>query len=163
MRFLFYRVKDKKKQKKSTFGMSVERLLFFSFIVTFILMIVVQTALLSPSIRTFLSVDSEYDGTPLALEEYLFEDGGLTLKLVNAEKNNQVKVLVNGDPVAAFVTNEINIRVKDGDVVEVDGSRSKAIAEVEIASKTENVISDCLNKRIKVQSNIISLVKVRVD
>lgn len=163
MKFLFYKVKKRKTQRSEALSMSVERLLFFSFIVTFILMIIVQTALLSPSIRTFLSVDSEYEGTPLALEEYLFEDGGLTLKLINSGKNNLIKVMVNGDPVAAFETSEINLRVKNGDVVEIDGSKSKSAEEVEITSKTDNVISDCLNKKVKVQSNIKTLVRVRVD
>jgi hypothetical protein len=163
MKFVFYKVKNKKKQRNAAFGVSVERMLFFSFIGTFILMILVQTALLSPSIRTYLSVDSEYEGTPLALEEYLFEDGALTLKLVNTEKNSLIKVLVNGDSVADFSINEVSIRVKDGDVVEIDGSQSKSAAEVKVISKTENVISDCLNKPVRVQANIKSLVKVRVD
>lgn len=164
MRFLIYKVKGKGNEKRrSTFGVNIERVLFLSFIAVFVLLIAVQAALLNPSVRTFLTSDSEYEGAPLALEEYLFEEGELGLSLVNAESSPKLKVLVNGDEVANFSIKKIDIKVRNGDVVEIDGSQLKNPAEVEIFSKSDNVITDCLNKKIKVRSNITNLIKVNVE
>lgn len=162
MKLIMYKVKQGKKNERRGNGISMERLLFLSFVVTFVLLVIVQAALTSPAVRETLSISDELEGVPLGVEEFLYNEGKLGLELVNEENNQELKVLVNGDEVEVFSSKYIDIAVKDGDVVEIDGSYVQGEIEVRIISKSDNISTDCIAKSVKVNSNIEKLVKVRV-
>jgi len=153
----------RKRNKKTNIKINIERFLFLAFICTFITLVIVQVALMSPSIRTFLNVSNDYEGRPLGLEEFLYKEGEIAIGLVNGDSNPGLKVLINGDEVSQFDEKIINLKVKDGDVIEIDGSAVRGEAETEIVSKSDNIDVDCLGKTVKVQSNIKKLVKVIID
>lgn len=168
MKFVFYSVRSRKNKKEKGYNVrglriNFERLLFISFIVTFILLIFVQAALMSPSVRTFMSVNNGYEGVPLGPEEYLYKEGQLELETSETENAGELKILINGDEAAAFTSKNISINVKDGDVVEIDGSTVQESVEVGITSKSTNITSDCIGKRIRVKSNVKKLLKVKID
>ncbi len=162
MKILMYRVGNKSSVKRNSVRINAERILFLSFIITFLLLVTVQAALLNPSIRTFLVSNEEYDGVPLGVEEFLYKQGEIGMELLSEEANSNVKILVNGDETAAFKSKKLNLRVKDGDVVEIDGSGEKNECIVVIKSKSDNIATECVNRGIRVKSNIRKLVEVKM-
>ncbi|MFZ5989775.1 MAG: hypothetical protein ACOYWZ_21990 [Bacillota bacterium] len=152
--------KHVRKEKNPRFGF--ERVLFFSFVCIFLTLIAVQTAMMNPSVRTFLVDDSGLEGSPLSLEEYLYSEGEISLALCEGDYNEDLKVLVNGDEVAVFSDNVVNLMVKDGDVIEVDGSLAGE-AEVEIISASENIANENIGKIVKVNSDVKELTKITIE
>jgi hypothetical protein len=112
---------------------------------------------------TFLVKDEGFDGRPLASEEYLYEEGKISIALLESENNEDLKLLVNGDEVAVFSQNLITLSVKDGDVIEVDGSLTDNETEVEIISASENVAGIEVGKKIKVNSTIEEITRVSIE
>ncbi len=143
--------------------MDIEKLLLVSLLVTFIILIVVQGALLDPAVRTFLSIDEQLEGTPLADEEFLYSEGILYLEVTDAREHHNLKVLVNGDEVARFDRARLQVTVRNGDVVEIDGSDVYETVEVAVASGSENVSPECLNARVTVSSDVKKLVRVKLN
>ena len=99
---------------------------------------------------------------PLGEEEFLYKEGSLALELVNCESDNNLKVLVNGEEAAVFYSNQLNLAVKDGDVVEVDGSSASEECEVRIISGSENIATECTGCSVTVNSDIKKLIKVKM-
>ncbi len=170
MKLLFFKVNYRKSKlnnhKESSSGngrkFSIERILFLSFILVFTAMVVVQTIMLSPTGNMIVSGNG-FEGTPLGMEESLYSEGEIGLALENAVANNDLKILVNGDEVAVFNGKLVNLRVKDGDIIEIDGSSLKNDALVTIISKSENVNTNLFNKKIKISSGVKRLTQVRIN
>jgi hypothetical protein len=160
---LFGILGSKTRSTKSRHGFNIEKVLFFCYIVSFVLMVFVQVAITNPSVRTLLSVSSEPEGTPLAVEEFLYKYGEIVLQLVNADMNKDLKVLLNGEEAARFTCKTIVIKVKSGDVIEIDGSGTDKKMEVIVLSKSDNIVTKCVNIRAKVDSNIQKIVKVKIQ
>jgi hypothetical protein len=148
-------------QKKKSI-VNFEKILIGMFTVAFLLTVIIQTALLNSDFRTIFSVDSGLEGTPLGQEEYLYMEGIVVLKLLNQETCPALKVLVNGDEVDRFFENESVITVKDGDVIEVDGSQVSDSLEVGIKSTSSNISLDSIYREFKVDSSIQKLTRVRI-
>lgn len=150
------------KKKSVNPGARFERVLFFLFMLFFISLIVVQTAMMNPSIRTFFNSDTDVEGSPLQYEEFLYNQGEISIALCDEEYNEDLKLLVNGDEVAAFSQNIINLTVKDGDVISIDGSLAGE-AEVELVSASSNIKSSDIGKRIKVNSDVKQLTRIIIE
>lgn len=163
---IFKAGKEKKKIGDRTamrfINFGFEKVLFFAFVCIFIAIIFVQATLLSP-MSTFLVKDEGFDGRPLASEEYLYKEGEISIALLESENNEDLKLLVNGDEVAVFSQNLITLSVKDGDVIEVDGSLTDNETEVEIISASENVAGIEVGKKIKVNSTIEEITRVSIE
>jgi hypothetical protein len=143
--------------------LSFERFMFVTFIIAFTLLVVVQAALMSPTVRTFINGNDEFEGTPLDTEESLYEEGEIGIKLLNGIPDGHLKVLVNGDEAAVFNNSIINLKVMDGDIVEIDGSEANADSEVVIISKSDNISPESANKRVKLKSGVKRLTQVKID
>ncbi|HHV28881.1 hypothetical protein [Acetivibrio mesophilus] len=139
-----------------------ERFLFFSFIILFAALVLVQAALMNPTARTFLVNDTGLEGSPLQFEEYLYSEGEISIALCSADVNEDLKLLINGDEVAAFSENIINLKVKEGDVVSVDGSVTEEV-EVAIVSASDNIKLDNIGKRIRVNSEVKQLARIIIE
>ncbi|MCR4435573.1 MAG: hypothetical protein QHH06_02575 [Clostridiales bacterium] len=163
MKLLVFRSKIKNGEKSGRGKINFERMLYLSFVVTFAVLIVVQSALTSPAVRTFLAVDGDSERVPLGYEEYLYKEGEIVLQLLEQEGDENIKVLVNGDEAAAFSNSYASIAVKDGDVVEIDGSGIKREIEVQVISKSPNIRTDCVGKKVKVNSNVKKLATIRIE
>jgi hypothetical protein len=159
--------KEKKKINAKTaarlVNFGVEKILFFAFVCVFIALVFVQGTLMNPTMRTFLVNDKDIAGRALGDEEYLYKEGQISIALLESESNQDVKILVNGDEVAAFNENLVTLSVKDGDVIEVDGSLIEGETEVEIISASDNVAGIEVGKKVKVNSNIEEIARVSVD
>lgn len=166
MRLLhYYNMNNKKSltKKIKLRSLSFEHILFISCVTVFFLLILVQTALVSPFVRAFLEVQNEYEGQPLDVEEFLYAEGLLELRLSGAKGNENVKVMVNGDLAAVFNTNTVKIRVRDGDVVEIDASEDMNENEIEVISQSDNIVNKCTGIKINVKSEVKQLVRVEVE
>lgn len=159
---LLFRVSRKNSRQAESKKNRVEKFLLRSFIITFTLLIVVQAALTNPAVRTSLAMNDELEGKPLGMEEYLYNEGKISLKITDAQSSPLLKVLVNGDVVASFLENPLEIAVRDGDVVEIDGSDVGRPISVAVVSKSDNISDDCLYKSVTVNSNVMRIVRIRM-
>ncbi len=155
--FKFKNIQDK--SEKNTF---LENILFSTCILCFLILIIVQVILAVPSFRNTLHLTDKSIGLPLNGDEYLYTQGQMTLKMIGEEPDPMLKILVNGDNIAQFDTTEMIINVRDGDVVEIDGSQSLVGHIVKVESITTNINAKCKNAVINIENNIKRLVKVQM-
>lgn len=142
---------------------NAEKILFLAFIIVFVLLIMVQAALTSPSLRTFLVTDSKYQGSQLGSEETLYETGRIGLELTKGTCSPDIKVLVNGEEEASFAESHIDLTVKNGDVIEIDDSSLKEDAEVTIASISKNIDPSGLIRVIGISKGIKRIAVIRLE
>ena len=141
----------------------MERALLIAFIAVFTVLIAVQTALTDSSIKIALDADNNLEGKPLGPEEYLYNEGEIVLKLIDGECGEGIKVLLNGTETSAFTEKEISLRVKDGDIIEIDGSLALHDISIKTVSGSGGISRDCIGKSITVNSNTKALVKIRFN
>lgn len=163
MKLVLFKYGKGTKKNKPYAQKNYEGILFVIFVIVFSTLIIAQTALINPYVRAFLTTGSELEGSPLANEEYLFNEGKLSLGLVGKLKDEDLKVLVNGEEVCVFSYSIAQVEVKDGDVVEIEAGASGGGAEVEVLSKTDNISTQCVGKRFKVEQGKKRIVKVNVN
>jgi len=166
MKVIVFRANTKKNKKTHAKAVNprfgFERFLFFSFIILFSALVLVQAALMNPATRTFLVNDNGLEGSPLQFEEYLYSEGEISVALYSADVDENLKLLVNGEEVAVFSQNVINLKVKEGDVVSVDGSSTEE-AEVAIVYATDNIKLDNIGERIKVNSEVKHIARIIIE
>lgn len=141
----------------------MEKVLLIAFITVFALLITAQAALTDFSVRIALNADDRLEGRPLGPEEYLYDEGEIVLNLLDGEFGEEIKVLLNGTEASDFSQSEISLRVKDGDVIEIDGSRIAYDSSVKTVSGSGGIRRDCLGKSVTVNSNTKALVKIRFN
>lgn len=171
MKILFCRVNRRKRNAVNAFPRNnsrslrtrMERLLFASFVVAFAALVVIQGMLMNPSVRTFLTADSAFEGSPLGVEEFLYDQGELGLRLSGVEDGQLVKIMVNGEVVGNFAEKEQVLQVTNGDIIEIDGSEVATPVNVEIISASSNVLTQCLNQEFSVHSNVTKLLEVELE
>lgn len=151
---------DTEKEERSTV---FENILFSTCILCFVVLIVVQLILAVPSFRSFLHLTDKSLGLPLNGDEYLYNQGQITLSLVGEEPDPNLRILINGDVVGQFDSNEVVLNVKDEDVIELDGSENASGHIVQVDAITTNISSKCKNAVITTGNNIKRLVKVQID
>lgn len=162
MKVWMFRVKGPKKRVQNQ-KISIEKILFVSFIFMFLLLVMIQTALLTPGIQAYIPSTAPLEGSELRAEEYLFQSGQIDLELEQGISNEKLMVLVNGDPVCTFLNSSIQLNVKDGDVIELDGTATDQNCTVKVASISENISSEILNLKQTVGKSVERLTKVTMN
>ncbi|AEY66244.1 hypothetical protein [Clostridium sp. BNL1100] len=142
---------------------SLEKILFRTCIIFFIVLISVQIVLSVPSVRVRLNIMDKSVGIPLGSDEYLYGRGKVTLELIDEEPDPQAKILVNGEQVAVFDKIEIPINVNDGDVIEIDGSESQISHIIKVQNASSNINNKCINAIANIERNIKKLVKIQFN
>lgn len=140
-----------------------ENILFCICIICFSALILVQVLLVIPSARNGLNLSDESIGAPLSKDEYLYNQGQITLKMIGIEPDPSVCILINGEEVSNFENLEMDINVRNGDVVEIDGSQSQIGHIVKVESISSNIDNSCINAVVNVERNMQKLVKVKVN
>lgn len=162
MELVSLKAKPARKRVKEFFESNIERMLYSSFIILFIVMIIIQAVLTSPAARTSLSVNYELEGKPLGTEEYLYSQGEIVLGLISKKTHENLKVLLNGEEIDSFKSTNVALTVKDGDVLEVDGSSVGNSIEVEVVKAGENIAPGIIGKRVIVNSEVKRIARVRI-
>lgn len=160
MKFISLRKSENVNKDKSKI---FEDILFGICIVSFILLISIQTILLVPSVRNAFNLTDKSMGVALGKDNYLYKQGQITLKMIGSEPDPTVKILVNGDAVAMFENLMMNVSVNDGDVIEIDGSNSLTGHIIMVDSVSENIDSKCAASTARIQSNIQKLLTVQIN
>lgn len=151
-------------ENSDSFNNKVEHVLRKSFVMLFLLLIIVQTIMLNDTARGFLVRDYELEGRPLAVSETLFNEGKIRLQLLNnLSPDLNIRVTVNGEAVTTFQTTTVEIKVKDGDVLGIDSTGSIQKGEIEITSKTPNVQTDCIGKRFRTDGDPKGTLRLKVS
>lgn len=151
------------KIKSKVLRINVEKILFVSFIIFFTVLIVAQIALTKPTIMVEMTMDTGIEGVPLKSEEFLYSYGELTLKLIGNCFGQDVKILVNGDEKDSFLNREKTIKVKNGDVIEIDGTEINDYIDVIIVSKSDNIKTNCLGQKFRIKSEVKKIIKVKIE
>lgn len=163
MKLVVYKVNNKKSKGIKSKSILFERILFISCIAVFAILVGVQGLMMNPSTSAYITVNSELDGTPLGAEEILYKQGQIELCMADDRTDENVKVLLNGEEVACFSESVLTIRVKDGDVVELDCSEAESENIVYVKSKSENIKNIDMNKKMKTKTGIIEVGKVKIE
>lgn len=162
MKLLYYKVNNRKKNRGKNPGVKLEKILYFSFLAVFFVLIVSQAAMLDGSVRSFLTVESKLLGTAMGVEEYLYKEGEIELGLENSSIGSSIKVLVNGEQKAVFDKKQIKLKVLDGDVLELDTSEISQKITIRIIKKSENIANDCEGRLYTMNPGIKRLFKVKI-
>ncbi|NLC67895.1 MAG: hypothetical protein GX754_03725 [Clostridiaceae bacterium] len=158
-------IKEKSRRtiRNKILGINAERMLFISFMTFFILLIMAQIILVIPGLTENMNLNMHTEGTPLKNEEYLFSHGELTLKLLGKGTGKDVKILVNGEEKDAFTNSEKTIKVKYGDVIEIDNTKSSDYVEIEIVSKSNNIMTAYVGQKFRIKKEVKKIMKVRIQ
>ena len=162
MEFIALKVKHTRKRVKKNFRFNIEQILCSLSIILFTIMIIMQGILTIPAARTSLVTNRELEGKPLGTEEYLYAQGEIVLGLKGKKTDENLKILINGKEIASFQTSNVILTVKDGDVLEVDGSDVPNSVEIEVANTSGNIIPGIIGKRVIVNSEVKKLTRVRM-
>lgn len=73
------------------------------------------------------------------------------------------RVLVNGEVRGEFRDRYVTVYVREGDILEVDGTRYKRPLEIEIFDVSGDVLSPAVDTTIRVEGNIYSLGPVHLS
>jgi len=155
-------IEDKAKDiEKKTGEKKFEWLMFRAVLTTLIILIAAQTALLNPSVRSNIS-DYYIEGDPLMSEAYLFVPCKMELKLMDMDKCQDLKVLVNGVERASFESNAILLELKDCDIVEFDACSAPVLSKVQVTAVSEN-INGILGRIITPAEGITLVAKIKTS
>lgn len=136
--------------------------------------LVVATAALAMIVQAFLAHNPmEQPVTPVASLErtqpYLKNSAGVlqtpvvTLQLKNFSSLPLAKVLINGEPRGEFRDRYVTVFVREGDVLEIDGTRYNRPLDIEVLDVSREVIMPVAGARITVEGSVSPLGKVRLS
>ncbi len=163
MKFVVVRFDGKKKEKKAGKYVNFEKLLMLSFAAVFGLLVIVQILLATPSVRPMIAEDTEFEGSPVSNEEFLYKEGEVVLELTGSESDQNIKVIKNGDEAADFSNKLVKLTVREGDVIEIDGTASIYASEVSVSWCSDNIRDDSVGKKVKVFSDVKNLLRIKME
>jgi hypothetical protein len=86
----------------------------------------------------------------------------LELELINLDKAPKAFILINGDPKYSFKEKKLKINIKQGDLIEMDGTNYNQTLYVKVIDSSDNVIEPQKTAVIKVNGDIEVIGKVRL-
>lgn len=162
--------KSKELQRNSLFrsflaGINVEKLLFTTFFLFFSLLVITQTMLTISGSREGLSANSAIEGVPLGKEEFLYKEGEITLELLSEYKTygDKIKVLLNGEEIGNFTYRLLTLKVKDGDIIEIDSTSVIDRIYITHRKASLNVINVDLGKKYAFDAEVKKIKKVKIQ
>ncbi|WKV09043.1 hypothetical protein Q2T46_00860 [Thermoanaerobacterium sp. CMT5567-10] len=151
-----------KRIKKSghVYFISFDNLIAFFVIAGFLTVVITQVLMLNDNIRVFLNSTEKIEG--ININTYLSKDGTLKLELVNMEKAPNAYVLINSDPKYSFKNKSVDISIKQGELIEIDGTKYKQTMYIKVVDSSDNVIEPQRTAVIKVDGGIEVVGRVRL-
>lgn len=126
-----------------------------------VIMITVQAAMVHPDFRATYFYE-QIEGDPLSAEVFLFIPCKMELTLTNMSQCLDMKVLVNGEEKESFKEKVLLLELKDGDVVQLDGTNVPVLAQVQISAVSQN-IQGLLGKTVTVTDGITTVANISVE
>jgi hypothetical protein len=153
-----------KRKNKPDITCRVERIIVKAVVIGVLSLIVFQAIMLNETARVFLNYATRLEGGPLEETGILSSGGRLIIKLENREEYPQALLLVNGEPVAAFDKKELEVNVRNNDLIEVDATKVKdEYLYISVVGVSDNIIQPSIGLKIKAKNKIqiISRVKLK--
>ncbi len=93
----------------------------------------------------------------------LFQDSVVTFQLKNFSTLPLARVLVNGEPRGEFRDRYVTVYVREGDILEVDGTRYKRPLEIEILDVSDEVVMPAAGTKIRIEGSINNIGRVHLS
>lgn len=93
----------------------------------------------------------------------LLQDSVITFQLENFSSLPLARVLVNGEPRGEFRDRYVTVYVREGDILEVDGTRYKRPLEIEILDVSDEVVMPAAGTKIRIEGSINFLGRVHLS
>lgn len=145
---------------KSLFN-KVEKLIFLLFLSCFILLLTVQ----------FLSYSSDYDhytynmirnNKLLTLNDEKINEKGIIVLKNMTQNHEDIKILLNGEPIGEFYNDEVKIYVRNNDIIEIDGTKYDDQLKVKVIGVSKNVETPKLDTTVITFQSIEILSRVKL-
>lgn len=149
----------RKKEKRESTDV-IERMLFTVFIGLLTITVFSQISYFRPNALKLPVAEDAFVGAPLGAEEYLYISGTVELRLMNADSNPDLIVLVNGDKAAQFDSKDVKLEVSEGDIIEIDGSNVNE-AEVAVCAVSDKLQKDILGQVFTLKNNVQKVMTVK--
>jgi hypothetical protein len=86
----------------------------------------------------------------------------ITFQLKNYSTLPLARVLVNGESRGEFRDRYVTVFVREGDIIEVDGSRYSRPLDIEVLDVSKGVLVPSAGEHLRVEGSITSLGRVRL-
>lgn len=137
----------------------IDKLLLWAAVAVLLVLTLVQSAIaIFPQTGVYLNTALRLEGEPirgsgeemvrLAGEVRTIPWASVTLKLLDYVSLPDVKVLVDGKEVAAFLRNEVTINVKHGNVISVYNPHTQLKITVIVSKSTSSILEPAVNNGV---------------
>ncbi len=151
------------RKRRPGFVFKTEKLLLRAVIIGMLVLVSLQFVMLNQSARVFLNYATTLEGGPLEEARMLTNEGSIFIMLENEHLFPQAKLLLNGEPAAIFDKREIQLTVRNNDVLELDASKANdEFIYICIAGISDNVVQPSIGLRIKAKNKIELISRVRL-
>ena len=154
------------------FMTGIEKLLFSTVVLTLTGMAIAQILLTDESWRNYLNFASRLESQKIVINNFPQTEvpasasiqnlGSVTLELQRYEMLPHAYVLVNGKETKKFLTKTVSVPVRNGDILEIDGTYYKKPFDVIIKEATDNIQNPKKNKKITVNQDITLVSEVKL-
>lgn len=150
---------------RKPWGERLERALIRLVVATAVLVVIAQALLANDPLRqTAAPVASLERAQPyLKNSAGVLQNPVVTLQLKNFSSLPLARVLVNGEPRGEFRDRYVTVFVREGDVLEVDGTRYNRPIDIEVLDVSKEVILPAPATRIRVEGSVSPLGQVHLS
>lgn len=146
-------------------GERLERALIRLVVVTAALVMIAQTLLVNDPIKQVAAPAASLERAQPFLKNSagILQNPVVTLQLKNYSALPLARVMVNGESRGEFRDRYVTIFVREGDVLEVDGTRYSRPLDIEVLDVSKEVILPAAGTRIRVEGGVSPLGQVHLS
>lgn len=143
----------------------LERVLIRLVVVAALIVMIAQALLTGDPVKEATTPVTAPDRPQFSLKDYagILQSPVVTLQLKNYSSLPLAKVLVNGKSRGEFRDRYVTVFVREGDVLEVDGTRYNRPLDIEVLDVSKEVILPATGTRVRVEGNISALGQVSLS
>jgi hypothetical protein len=122
-----------------------------------------QVIMLNDTARVFLNYATRLEGGSLEDSAMLSSVGRVVLRLENDNTFHRAFILVNGEPVTALSSSEIELEVRNNDLVEIDATKVEdQYIYLTTVGVSDNVLQPSIGQRVKARNRIELFSRIRL-
>lgn len=126
-------------------------------------LVVFQVIMLNDTARVFLNYATRLEGGSLEDSAMLSSVGRVVLRLENDNTFHRAFILVNGEPVTALSSSEIELEVRNNDLVEIDATKVEdQYIYLTTVGVSDNVLQPSIGQRVKARNRIELFSRIRL-
>lgn len=153
----------KSRKDRPDISYRVEKVILKAVIIGVLLLVAFQAIMLNETARVFLNYTTRLEGGTMEETGIFPPEGKLVLRLENLDKHPQALLLVNGEPVASFENSEIEVNIRNNDLIEIDATKvDDDSLYISVVGVSDNVISPPIGYRVTARNKIQLFSRVRL-